>query len=41
MIWLAFTQDNCNAVVRNLNNNHSTNVKTGKLQLALHILQNV
>jgi len=41
MFWLAFIQDNRNAVVRNLNNNHSTNAKTGKLQLALYILQNV
>jgi len=41
MIWLAFIQDNCNAVVRNLKNNHSTDVKTGKFQLVLHILQNV
>ena len=41
MIWLAFIQDNCNAAVRNLNNNYSTNVKTGKFKLALHILQNV
>jgi hypothetical protein len=41
MVWLAFIQDNRNAAVRNLNNNKSTNVKRGKLKLALRILQNI
>jgi hypothetical protein len=41
MFWLAFIQDNRNVVLRNLNKNYSTNVKTRKLQLALHIFQNV